>query len=196
MYRVANNPAAARRRGSDPDLHRRGPAGACPGLHQPVLWLQLRGDSSCAHVTDCKDRHGDYGVAFGALGSFVGFEAEIARTNDFLGETSTQSTDVVTFMGNLMLAPKFGPIQPYGLVGAGLIRTAIETAGQNEDKNQIGWDAGGGLIVYFNRHVGLRGDVRYFHSFEVIDLGRIFNLPLDERHLDFGRASGALVFKF
>jgi hypothetical protein len=166
------------------------------GFISPFFGYNFGGDSSCAHVTDCKDRHGDYGVAFGALGSFVGFEAEIARTNDFLGETPTQSTDVITFMGNLMLAPKFGPIQPYGLVGAGLIRTAIETAGQNDDTNQIGWDAGGGLIVYFNRHFGLRGDVRYFHSFEVIDLGRIFNLPLDERHLDFGRASGALVFKF
>src|SRR5690242_3320271 len=75
------------------------------GFISPFFGYNFGGDSSCAHVTDCKDRHGDYGVAFGALGSFVGFEAEIARTNDFLGETPTQSTDVVTFMGNLMLAP-------------------------------------------------------------------------------------------
>jgi hypothetical protein len=166
------------------------------GFISPFYGYNFSGDASCPEITDCKDKHGNYGVSFGALGSFVGFEAELARTSDFLGETPTQSTNVVTFMGNLMLAPKFGPIQPYGLVGAGLIRTTIETAGEDDDENQIGWDAGGGLIIFFNRHVGLRGDVRYFHSFEVIDLGRIFNLPLEERHLDFGRVSGALVFKF
>ena len=172
-----------------------GPASA-QGFVSPFFGYNFGGDSSCPQITDCDDRHGDYGVAFGALGSVVGFEAEIAHTNDFLGESPTQSTDVMTFMANLMLAPKFGPIQPYGVIGAGVIRTSIDSIGQTEDENQIGWNAGGGLIVFFNRHFGLRGDVRYFHSFELIDLGRFFNLPIDERHLDFGRASGALVFKF
>ena len=45
-------------------------------------------------------------------------------------------------------------------------------------------------------HVGLRGDIRYFHSFEILDLSKLPALPIQEKKLDFGRFSGALVFKF
>ena len=53
-----------------------------------------------------------------------------------------------TVMGNFMLAPKIGPVQPYGLAGLGLIRTSVEGVGTSDDKNQIGWDLGGGLMVF------------------------------------------------
>ena len=126
----------------------------------------------------------------------VGFEAEFSKTSNFFGTTANQSTDVVTFMGNLMLAPKIGPIQPYGEAGIGLIRTSVENVGETTDDNQIGWDIGGGVIAFFSRHVGVRGDVRYFHSFEILDTSRLPNLPLNETKLHFGRFSGALVLKF
>jgi opacity protein-like surface antigen len=166
------------------------------GFISPFFGYNFGGDSSCREVTNCRDKHGDYGVAFGALGSFVGFEAEYAHTNDFLGESPSQSTTVRTFMANLMLAPKLGPIQPYGAAGVGLIRTEIEGLGERNEDNQVGWDAGGGLIIFFNPHVGIRGDVRYFHSFEVFDLGALLHLPIRSTRLDFGRFSGAMVFKW
>ena len=94
-----------------------------------------------------------------------------------------------------MLAPKFGPIQPYGLAGIGLIRTSFEGGG--DDQNQAGYDLGGGLMAFFSSHVGIRGDVRYFHAFEVLDLSRFPSLNLNqETKLDFGRFSVAVVFKF
>ena len=166
------------------------------GFISPFFGYNFGGDSSCREVTNCRDKHGDYGLALGVLGSFVGFEAEYGHTNDFLGESPTQSTTVQTFMANLMLAPKFGPIQPYGVAGVGLIRTEIEGLGERNEDNQAGWDAGGGLIIFFNPHVGIRGDLRYFHSFEVFDLGDRLNLPLRSTRLDFGRWSGAMVFKW
>ena len=58
----------------------------------------------------------------------VGFEAN-RYTKNFFGETSNQTSNVLTFMGNFMLAPKIGPVQPYGLVGLRLIRTSVEGAG-------------------------------------------------------------------
>jgi hypothetical protein len=42
-------------------------------------------------------------------------------------------------------------------------------------------------------HVGVRGDIRYFHSFQ--DLGAL-GFSLGNSKLDFGRAAGALNFTF
>jgi opacity protein-like surface antigen len=166
------------------------------GFISPFFGYNFGGDAGCPEITDCEDKHANYGVAFGALGSVVGFEAEFAHTNDFLGASSVnESTDVLTFMGNFMFAPKFGPIQPYGLAGIGLIRTSFESAGEDQDENQAGYDLGGGLMAFFSSHVGIRGDVRYFHAFEVLDLTRFPNLK-QETKLDFGRFSVAVVFKF
>jgi hypothetical protein len=105
-------------------------------------------------------------------------------------------TNVLTFMGNFMLAPKFGVLQPYGVIGLGLIKTHAEVSlgGLLEaDNNHFGWDIGGGAIGYLGRHVGLRGDIRYFHAFEDLEpLG----IPIADTKLDFGRASAAVLFRF
>ncbi len=172
------------------------PAGA-QGFLSPFWGYNFGGDAGCPQITNCNDRHTNFGLSAGALGSIVGFEAEFAYTSDFLGVVSSGSeTNVMTLMGNFMLAPKIGPIQPYGLGGIGLIRTMVQTAGADEDANQIGWDVGGGLMAFFSAHFGLRGDVRYFHSFEILDGSRFPNLPIRETKLDFGRFSIAAVFKF
>jgi opacity protein-like surface antigen len=166
------------------------------GFVSPFIGYNFGGDSGCPQITNCEDKHVDWGLGFGVLGSVVGFEAEFGKTSDFFGSTSNQSTDVLTFMGNFMLAPKIGPIQPYVEAGIGLIRTSVENVGENVDENQIGWDIGGGVIAFFSRHVGLRGDVRYFHSFQLLDTSKLPNLPINETKLNFGRFSGALVLKF
>jgi opacity protein-like surface antigen len=166
------------------------------GFVSPIFGYNFGGDSGCPHITNCEDKHLNWGIAFGALGSVVGFEAEFAHTSDFLGQVSNQSTDVLTFMGNFMLAPKIGPVQPYGLGGIGLIRTSVEEAVESNDENQIGYDVGGGLMVFFGRHIGIRGDIRYFHSFQILDLSRFPNLQINKTKIDYGRAGVAAVFKF
>jgi len=166
------------------------------GFISPFIGYNFGGDSGCPQITNCEDKHANYGVGFGALGSIVGFEAEIAHTSEFLGNSPNESTSVLTFMGNFMLAPKFGPVQPYGEAGLGLIRTSIESVGQSNDENQFGYDLGGGLIVFFGQHVGLRGDVRYLHSFQLLDFSQFPSLQVRDNKLDFGRASIAVVFKF
>jgi opacity protein-like surface antigen len=167
------------------------------GFVSPFLGYNFGGDASCPEITNCEDKHSNYGVAFGALGSVVGFEAEFGHTSDFRSNSATlQATNVLTFMTNFMLAPKFGPIQPYGLAGVGLMRTSVDSAGANTDENQIGYDLGGGLIAFFSSHVGVRGDLRYFHSFQVLDLSKFPNFAASETKLDFGRVALAVVFKF
>ncbi|HEX7137163.1 MAG TPA: outer membrane beta-barrel protein [Vicinamibacterales bacterium] len=168
------------------------------GFISPYLGWNFGGDAGCPAITNCEDKHANYGVAFGAVGSIVGFEEEFGFTNDFFGSTPNQSSKVITLMSNFMVAPKLGPVQPYGLAGVGLIRTTVDAVGAS-DQNQIGWDVGGGVMVFFSQHVGVRGDVRYYHSFQVLDFSNLPTIPgfnPSDKKLDYGRVAGALVFKF
>jgi opacity protein-like surface antigen len=99
-------------------------------------------------------------------------------------------------MSNFMIAPRIKAVQPYALGGVGLIRTSVESAGTTQDENQFGWDLGGGLMVFFSSHVGVRGDVRYFHSFQVLNLLGV-QVPIPQGNkIDYGRFAVAVVFKF
>jgi opacity protein-like surface antigen len=171
---------------------------AAEGFISPFIGYNFSGDSGCPQITNCNDKRIDWGTSFGTVGNLVGFEAEIGYTKNFFGESAGQTSNVLTFMGNFMLAPKFGPVQPYGVIGLGLIRTTVEATvnSTSNDNNQIGWDGGGGLMIFFGQHIGVRGDIRYFHSFQILDLSNFPFLPLQETKLDYGRVAGAVVFKF
>ena len=54
-----------------------------------------------------------------------------------------------------------GPPFVTGGVGALAARLTAERSPASSSNNQWGWDAGGGVMGYFNEHVGLRGDIRY-----------------------------------
>jgi opacity protein-like surface antigen len=163
----------------------------------PFIGYNFGGDAGCPEITGCDDKNLNWGVALGAVGRIVGAEIEVAHTDGFFGETPETKTSVTTVMGHFLLAPRFGPIQPYGLAGLGLIRSKAEiTAGAeaDEEQNDFGYDVGGGLMVFFGKHVGARADVRYFHSFNVL---RLLDLDfLRKNKLDFGRFSAGVVFKF
>jgi opacity protein-like surface antigen len=162
----------------------------------PFIGYNFGGDSGCPEVSNCEDKRRNLGVAFGSIGSFLGSEFEINYIDNFFGETPGVSSNVLTVMGNFMLAPKFGVVQPYGVVGVGLIKTHVEDSlgGLLESSNNnFGWDIGGGIIGYFGENFGVRGDLRYFHAFQDLE---ILGLPIADTKLDFGRLSGGVVFKF
>jgi len=168
------------------------------GFISPLIGYDYGGDSGCPQLTGCEDKHLNIGVSFGAIGSVFGFEAELADARNFFGEAPNQESSVITLMGNLMLIPALGPLHPYAVGGIGLIKTNVDFTVANlvaTDNNALGWDLGGGAIVFFSEHVGVRGDVRHFHSFEKSTIPVVGSLFEDE-HLNFGRASGALVFRF
>jgi opacity protein-like surface antigen len=167
------------------------------GFISPSFGYNFGGDAGCLEATDCEDKNWNFGISAGALGSVVGFEAELTYEDEFLGKTANDASKVMTLMANFMLAPRITIVQPYGLVGIGMIRTAVEdiVGDDDEAENQIGWTIGGGVIVFLNRHVGFKGDIRYYHSFEALDLFGV-ELARDENRLDFGRAAFGLVFAF
>jgi opacity protein-like surface antigen len=172
-------------------------AGAAPAAAQgfvgATLGYNFGGDSGCPEVSNCEDKNLNWGVSVGALGGLFGFELEFAQIPDFFGDAPGSDSSVITFMGNLMLAPKFGPVQPYGTAGLGVIKTDAELSGVfDEGENSFGWNAGGGLLVFFGDHFGARGDLRYFHAFEALEL---LGISADTK-IDYGRLSGGIVVKF
>lgn len=174
------------------------PHARAQGFISPSFGYNFGGDAGCLEAFDCEDKNWKFGLSGGALGSIVGFEIEWLYANDFFGDTGNQANTVTTFMGNFMLAPKISVVQPYGLAGIGLMRTAVDDAlGEDESENQIGWDVGGGLMVFVHPNVAIKGDVRYYHSFEALDLLDLeVDLGDEENRLDFGRAAFGVVFKF
>ena len=166
------------------------------GFISPFIGYDFSGDSGCPQISGCEDKNLNVGVSFGSLGNILGSEFELAYAGGFFGDAPGVSSSVLTAMGNVMLAPKLGPVQPYVLAGLGLMKTKVEltTTGLLEtSNNHFGWDIGGGLIGFFGSHVGLRGDIRYFHAFNDLE---ILGFPIADTKLDFGRASAGLVFKF
>lgn len=170
--------------------------GRAQGFISPFVGFNFGGDSGCPEITGCEDKHLNVGVSLGTMGSIFGFEEEFAYARDFLGTAPGFSSNVLTLMSNVMLAPKLGPARPYLLAGVGLIKTHAELTATNlltTTNNQFGWNIGGGLMGFFGEHVGVRGDIRYFHAFQ--DLS-ILVVSLGSQKLDFGRASAGLVVKF
>ena len=166
------------------------------GFLSPLVGFNFGGDAACPNVTNCEDKRLNAGVALGILGNVLGFEEEFAYAKDFFGSAPGLDSSVLTLMTNAMFVPNVGPIRPYLLGGVGLIKTHIELTPSSvltSNNNNFGWDVGGGLIILFAPHIGVRGDIRYFHSFQDLN---VLGLTINDTKLDFGRAGAALMLTF
>jgi opacity protein-like surface antigen len=165
------------------------------GYVSPLIGYDFGGDSSCPEITNCEDRHLNWGVSAGSLGSILGSELEFAYAKNFFGDIPGVSSSVLTLMGNGMIAPRFGPVQPYWLIGLGLMKTHVDFSATTieNSENHFAWDTGGGLIIFFGRNVGVRGELRYFHAFSDVD---ILGIQIANTKLDYGRAAAGVVFRF
>jgi opacity protein-like surface antigen len=169
-------------------------AAAAQGYISPFAGYNFGGDARCATVSNCEDRQLNLGVGIGTAG-IIGFEQEFAYAKDFFGDIPGVKSSVLTVMSNVMVAPKIGPIRPYALIGAGLIKSRLELTLDDlvaTDNNNFGWNVGGGLMLMFG-HLGIRGDLRYFHAFQDIEF---LGVAISDLKLDFGRASAGLVLSF
>jgi opacity protein-like surface antigen len=160
----------------------------------PFIGYDFGGDSGCQTLRGCEEKKLNAGIAFGTLSSATGFEQEFAYAKNFFGSATGQESSVLTLMSNFMIAPKIGPVRPYGLFGIGLMKTRVDlNVGEvlSFSNNNFAWDLGAGLMVFFGEHFGLRGDLRHFHSFRDLHISGF----VDNAKLDFGRASVAIVLK-
>ena len=127
----------------------------------------------------------------------VGFEEDFSYAKNFFGDTPGASNSVLSLMSNLLIGPGVGPVRPYVLGGFGLIRPHVSSLTGSltglgaTEKNAIGYDIGGGVTGMFGRHLGVRGDLRHFHTLQDVNL-----LIFQGQKLDFWRASVGLALAF
>jgi opacity protein-like surface antigen len=143
---------------------------------------------------------GAFGVTAGGMGAgIIGGEFDFGYSPSFFGtQNDFGHNSVINLMGNVIVGVPIGGtqgkgIRPFVTGGLGLIRTQIDggtIAQVSSSNNQLGWDLGAGVMGYFNDHVGLRGDVRYFRDIN----GNIVN-NIDLGTLHFWRLSAGVVLR-
>jgi opacity protein-like surface antigen len=169
------------------------------GMIVPFIGYNFGGDSSssCVSLTDCKEKRTNFGVSLTSMGPVFGLEEDISYAKNFFGDTPGTANSVFSLMTNLLLGVGVGPVRPYVLGGIGLIRPHVSSltgsfTGLTETgKNSLGYDIGGGVTGMFGSHLGIRGDLRHFHTMKDVDL-----FVFKGQRLDFWRASAGLALVF
>ena len=87
------------------------------GFISPMYGVNFGGVSGCPQLNSCTDKQTNLSVGAGLFGTIIGVEAEVAYAPTFFGEAAGLSSNVLTLMGNVMLAAQVGRLRPYMLGG-------------------------------------------------------------------------------
>lgn len=130
---------------------------------------------------DVGNGRGAFGVNAGSMGAgIIGGEVGFGYSPSFFGtDNDFGRNTVIDLMGNLIVGVPVGGtrgkgIRPFVTGGIGIVRTQIDggtLATVSAKNNMWGWNAGAGVMGYFNDHVGVRGDLRYTRGFEDLATG-------------------------
>jgi hypothetical protein len=164
------------------------------GFISPYIGFNFGGDSAnCVTLRSCEDRRTNFGLSIGTRRGIFGVEQDIAYAPDFFGKTPGGSNAVLTLMSNMLLVIPAGPVQPYAVVGIGLIRPRMKFDAESLalGKNALGYDMGGGLNLFLVRGLAIRGDVRRLKTLSNVTLGF-----LSGEKLEFWRGSAGVTFRF
>ncbi len=169
----------------------------------PFFGVNFGGDAGTEFSEAFDTSQFNWGVSFAFMGGGVfGFEGDIGFSPDFYGKTDVGGSNVLTATGNLVLGIPFGGqqgfgVRPYGLVGAGLLKSKSDfgTGVAEIDENDLTWSAGGGILLFFGTRAGIRFDVRYFKTFDDLE---ILGIPIAQSpgKIDFTRTSLGFVLRF
>src|SRR5262245_53840311 len=96
------------------------------GFISPFFGYNFSGDAGCPDITNFDNKSYNYGVGIGALGAVIGFELDFGYSPKFFGDNPGYDSSVLTLMGNLMVAPRLGIVQPYFLGGVGLMKSEVD----------------------------------------------------------------------
>ena len=147
----------------------------------------------------------NFGVNAGGMGAgIIGGELDFGYAPSFFGNQGTYGSNyVLDLMGNVIVGIPIGGthgagVRPYGTVGLGLIRSQV-TGGVNglieTANNDVGMNAGAGVMGFLSDHVGLRGDVRYFRTFNDNSSISGQGVNVDFGSFHFWRASFGVVIR-
>ena len=133
----------------------------------------------------------------------VTFELDFGYSPNFFGVSDSSSGvsflgdgNVTTLTGNVKIGASGGPVRPYAVGGVGLIRSKVDDpAGffNSPSTSDFGMDIGGGVHGFVAHNIGIRGDLRYFRSFQKDDSSAV-DLSLGSFH--FWRGTVGVTFQF
>ena len=169
-------------------------------LFTPNIGVAFAGDASGReHLT--------YGASIGWMGAGIfGWEVDFAYTPEFFEDEDTDldfidSSNATSLMGNILIGIPIGGQQgagfrPYFTAGAGMLSRNVQ--GEDDlfdvDNDEFGFNIGAGAMVFATDHVGFRGDIRYYRSFEDPDEDNEFDIGVG--NFDFWRATGGVTFRW
>lgn len=177
-------------------------AAAADTLIIPFWGVNFGGDAGKTFTAAAESKQQTFGVSAAFFGGgVVGIEGDFGYSPDFFGKTDAGGSSVLTMVGNLVLAVPFGGqkgfgVRPYFLAGAGVLRSSADFPGifDEGDNNSLAWNTGGGVLIFFGNRFGIRGDIRYFQTFDDIDTSAgVVEKP---GKVDFTRGSIGFVFRF
>ena len=177
---------------------------AADGLLIPFVGVNFGGDADTTFGDAFDARRINWGASLAWMGGgVIGFEGDFGYSPEFFGKGETGGGSVISMMGNVLIGVPFGGqqgfgLRPYGLVGLGVLKPEGDSFVEPvniEDDFKVSWNFGGGVFLFFSSHVGLRGDIRYFRTFEALE---VLGIELEDSpgDLDFTRGSVGLVFRF
>ena len=169
-------------------------------LFTPNIGAGFGGDASGReHLT--------YGASIGWMGAgILGWEADFAYTPEFFqGDDDDlelfSDSNVTSFMANAIIgAPvggQFGPgFRPYVTGGVGLLQSSVTDADElfEVDNSEFGFNLGAGAMGFASDHIGFRGDIRYYRSFEDPEEDNEFDAAIG--NFDFWRATAGVTFRW
>ncbi len=146
-----------------------------------------------------------YGGAVGFAGPIVGFEIDYGYSPNFFesedefGEFGSEGS-VTTLMGNVLVSLPNRRVKPYFTAGLGLLRTNLDFTDVFDDvsRNDLGVNVGGGIMLFFNDSLAVRGDVRHFRDLTNDDPDDDLPDPgdFDLGDFRFWRATAGLTWRF
>jgi hypothetical protein len=153
------------------------------------------------------NEHFTYGASIGWMGAGIfGWEADLSYTPEFFepGDGDLDAVDnsnVVTAMANAIIGIPIGGqtglgFRPYFAAGLGMLSREVQSANSlfDVDSNEFGFNLGVGAMGFMSDHVGFRGDIRYFRSFE--DLEADNSTPFTAGSFDYWRGTAGVTFRW
>ena len=157
-------------------------------LFTPYLGIVFGGAANTVDIDtldEAFEQRANFGGSLSAMGGGVfGFEVDFNYTPNFFQLTEggedfeffDVDSSMTTLMGNLVIGIPVGGttgggVRPYVTGGAGLMRANIRFEDIFDDlsTNELGINFGGGVHIFFNDNIGVRGDLRYFRALEQQD---------------------------
>ncbi|HEY2908153.1 MAG TPA: outer membrane beta-barrel protein [Vicinamibacterales bacterium] len=136
----------------------------------------------------------------------LGVELDVTYAPSFFGNAGPYGdNNVTTFMGNVIFAggteQQFGrrggsSMRPYVSGGIGVMHETVTTsnAANKISNNDLGVNAGIGVMGVTRRNIGIRVDLRYFRDLVDHTVGNTTNIDFGAFH--FWRASIGVMFGF